>query len=103
MAQTPTVGCQAWIDRCYLPLVVGFADSIWPSTAGMDTRIALTNGERIPVARDLGAAVLRQVECDELLCLRLRDGVAVAVDFADGRAPLVSADLAGAGAQAYAA
>ncbi|HEY2621106.1 MAG TPA: hypothetical protein VGI78_27470 [Acetobacteraceae bacterium] len=56
----------------------------------------MSDGKLIPVARDLGAAVLRQVECDELLCLRLRDGVAVAVDFADGRASLVSAGL-GAG------
>lgn len=102
MARIATSGCQAWIDRCHLPLVVGFADSICPSTAGMDTRIALTDRKQIPVARDLGAAVLRQVECDELLCLRLRDGVAVAVDFADGRAPLVSAGLAGAGWQASA-
>jgi hypothetical protein len=102
MARIATAGCQAWIDRCHLPLVVGFADSISPSTAGMVTRITLTDGKQIPVVRDLGAAVLRQVECDELLCLRLRDGVAVAVDFADGRAPLVSAGLAGAGWQASA-
>ena len=84
---------QAWIDRCHLPLVVGFADSVSPSALGIATRIVLTDGKRIPVARDLGAAVLRQVSSEELLCLRLRDGIAVAIDFADGRQPLVSATL----------
>lgn len=87
---------QAWIDRCHLPLVVGIADSVSPSTLGAATRIVLTDGKCVPVARDLGAAVLRQVSSEELLCLRLRDGIAVAIDFADGRASLVSAALADA-------
>jgi hypothetical protein len=87
---------QPWIDRCHLPLVVGFADSVSPSTLGTETGIVMTDGKRIPVARDLGAAVLRQVASEELLCLRLRNGIAVAVDFADGRQSLVSAGLASA-------
>jgi hypothetical protein len=50
------------------------------------------------VAADLSAAVLREVQPGDLLCLRLNRGVAVTVDFVDGRASLVSASLPHAGA-----
>lgn len=87
-------GWQVWTDRCYLPLVVGVAVAICaPVLDEENTRIALAGGGRIAVARDLGAAVQREVRMGELLCLRLSNGVAVTVDFVDGRSPLVSADL----------
>ena len=89
-----SAGCQSWIDRCYLPLVVGIAVAIIPPvTDNDDTRIALSGGQYVVVARDLGAAALLAIERGELLCLRLSNGVAVTVDFADGRPPLVSAQL----------
>jgi hypothetical protein len=85
---------RAWIDRCHLPLVVGVAASLCLSMNDRaDTRIALAGGELIAVARDLSAAVRREVQWGELLCLRLSEGVAVTVDFADGRPSLVSAQL----------
>jgi hypothetical protein len=88
------VGYQAWIDRCYLPLVVGIAVAILPPLAETEgTRIALSGGEYVTVARDLGPAALLAIERGELLCLRLSNGVAVTVDFADGRPPLVSTQL----------
>ena len=82
---------RTWIDRCYLPLIVGLARAVADEE---DTRIAFTSGEQVVVARDLRSAVLDQVRRGELLCLRLRDGVAVTVDFVDGRPSLVSAQLA---------
>lgn len=85
---------QAWIDRCRLPLVVGIVAAVTlPMRDGDSTHIALTGGERIAVAGDLGRAALHEIEPGELLCLRIRDGVAVTVDFMDGRPPLVSAQL----------
>jgi hypothetical protein len=78
---------QALIDRCRLPLVVGIVAAVTlPIGDGDSTHIALTGGERIAVA-------LHEIEPGELLCLRLRDGVAVTVDFVDGRPPLVSSQL----------
>lgn len=89
-----STGAQVWIDRCYLPLVVGIAVAILPPlTDEGDTRIALTGGEYVAVARDLGPAALLGIKRGELLCLRLSNGVAVTVDFADGRPPLVSHQL----------
>ncbi len=85
---------RAWIDRCYLPLVVGIAVAVsLPMADGDDTRIALAGGEQVVVARDLGTAAMREIQRGELLCMRLNDGVAVTVDFVDGRPPLVSAQL----------
>ena len=81
---------RTWIDRCYLPLVVGLARSI---TDGETTCIALFGGKQVVVASDLRSAVLHEVQRGELLCLRLSDGVAVTVDFVDGRPSLVSAKL----------
>jgi hypothetical protein len=90
-------GAQAWIDRCYLPLLVGIAVAVRrPRIDNEDTHIVLAGGKRIAVARDVSAAVLHSVRPGELLCLRLNAGVAVAVDFADGRLPVVSAQLASA-------
>jgi hypothetical protein len=87
-------GCQAWIDRCHLPLLVDVAVAVRPPIADdAATRIVLDGGDRVAVASDLSAAVPRKVRPGELLCLRLSDGIAVAVDFADGRLPLVSATL----------
>ena len=37
--------------------------------------------------------MLREVHLGDLLCLRLNRGVAVTVDFVDGRPPLVSTSL----------
>lgn len=92
---------QGWIDRCYLPLMVGIAAKVrCPAATDDCTRIALTDGEGVAVASDLSLAVLREVRGGELVCLRLNGGVAVAVDFADGRAPLVSAELPAAAQRA---
>jgi len=77
---------ETWIDRCYLPLLVGVVVAVSvPAGAGGETLIALTDGDRIAVAGDLGSAVEQEVEAGELLCLRLDGEVAVTIDFADGR------------------
>jgi len=85
-----TLSEHAWIDRCYLPLVVGLARLV---ADGETTCIAFTGGEQVVVASDLRSAVLHEVRRGELLCLRLSEGVAVTVDFVDGRPSLVSALL----------
>ena len=110
MAKTRRAGCgssqtkggQAWIDRCHLPLLVGIAVAVTgPLASDGQTRIALSGGKRIAVAHDLRAAVLHEVCAGELLCLRLNDGVAVTVDFVDGRPPLVSAQMPRAAERAF--
>lgn len=94
MGHTMHTGYQGWIDRCYLPFIVDIAVSIRPpASRGGDTCIALSDGQLIPVAHDLRSAVRREVQYGELLCLRMDAGVAVTVDFVDGRSPLVSAQL----------
>jgi hypothetical protein len=95
---------QAWIDRCYLPLLVGIVVAVLlPVTSDEMTRIALMGGDHVAVAPDLSSAVLREVEEGELLCLRLDEGVAVTIDFADGRMPLVSEELRRAAGRARSA
>ena len=98
MAQQPTAACRSWIDRCYLPLLVGLAGAVSQAEGRQYTYIALNGGKGVSVAADLSAAVLREVQPGDLLCLRLNRGVAVTVDFVDGRASLVSASLPHAGA-----
>ncbi len=97
MAQQPTAACRSWIDRCYLPLLVGFAGAVSEAADHQHTCIALSGGKGVAVANDLRAAVLREVQLGDLLCLRLNRGVAVTVDFVDGRPSLVSASLPHAG------
>jgi hypothetical protein len=95
---------QAWIDRCHLPLLVGMAVAVsGPVASDGQTRIALCGGKRVAVAHDLRAAVLHEVCAGELLCLRLNDGVAVTVDFVDGRPSLVSAQMPRAVERAFTA
>jgi len=98
MAQQSTAACRSWIDRCYLPLLVGFAGAVSEAEDHQNICIALSGGKGVSVAADLSAAVLREVQLGDLLCLRLNRGVAVTVDFVDGRPPLVSASLPRAGA-----
>ena len=93
MARPMTAACRSWIDRCYLPLLVGFADAVSETEDHQLTSIALSAGKGVMVAPDLRAAVLREVHLGDLLCLRLNRGVAVTVDFVDGRPPLVSTSL----------
>ncbi len=93
MAQQPTAACRSWIDRCYLPLLVGFAGAVSQAKDRQHTCIALCGGKGVPVAADLSAVVLREVQLGDLLCLRLNGDVAVTVDFVDGRPSLVSASL----------
>ena|SRR5689334_23302922 len=103
MANTRQTGYQAWIDRCHLPVLVGIAVAVSaPANSDKQTRIALCGGKQVTVADDLRSAVLHSVQTGELLALRLRDGVAVTVDFVDGRPSLVSAALPRA-AERYAA
>src|SRR5262249_43043763 len=97
MAQQPTAACRSWIDRCYLPLLVGFAGAVSEAEGHQHTYIALNGGKGVAVATDLSAAVVREVQLGDLLCLRLNRGVAVTVDFVDGRPSLVSASLPRAG------
>ena len=93
MAQQRTAACRSWIDRCYLPLLVGFAGAVSQAEDRHHTCIALSGGKGVTVAADLSAAVLREVQLGDLLCLRLNGEVAVTVDFVDGRPSLVSASL----------
>jgi len=93
MAQQPSTACRSWIDRCYLPLLVGFADAVSETEDHQLTSIALSAGKGATVAPDLRTAVLREVQLGDLLCLRMNRGVAVTVDFVDGRPSLVSASL----------
>jgi hypothetical protein len=93
MARQPNAACQNWIDRCHLPLLVGLAGAVSEAEDHQHTQIALSGGKGVVVAADLSAAVLREVQSGDLLCLRLNRGVAVTVDFVDGRPSLVSASL----------
>jgi len=97
MAQQRTTACRSWIDRCYLPLLVGFAGTVSQGEDRQYACITLNGGKGVVVAADLSAAVLREVQLGDLLCLRLNRGVAVTVDFVDGRPSLVSASLPHAG------
>lgn len=88
----PAAARQAWLDRCYLPLRVGVVLVVGGAGPGPRT-IVLDRDESVPVADDLRDAVARGVQPGDLVCLREDAGVAVAVDFPDGRPPLVSARL----------
>jgi hypothetical protein len=90
MAQQLTAACRSWIDRCYLPLLVGFTGAVSQAEDPQYACITLNGGKGVVVAADLRAAVLREVRPGDLLCLRLNGGVAVTVDFVDGRPSLVS-------------
>ena len=98
MAQQLTTACQSWIDRCYLPLLVGLAGAVSQAEDQQHTCIALCGSKGVAVAADLCAAVLREVQPGDLLCLRLDGDVAVTVDFADGRPSLVSTSMPHPGA-----
>ena len=50
MARPMTVACRSWIDRCYLPLLVGFADAVSETEDHQLTSIALSAGKGVMVA-----------------------------------------------------
>jgi hypothetical protein len=93
MAHELTAPRRSWIDRCYLPLLVGFAGAVSRAEDRQHTCITLSGGKGVMVAADLSAVALREVQPGDLLCLRLSGGVAVTVDFVDGRPSLVSRSL----------